>query len=62
MIIVYDVGIYMLYNFQLSLNFIALSPRAAEWDLPNPNWRGRMRIIAKGDQCIVKLEDKISGE
>ena len=21
-----------------------------------------MRIVAKGDQCIVKLEDKISGE
>ena len=36
--------------------------RAAEWDLPNPSWKGRMRIVAKGDQCIVKLEDKISGE
>ena len=21
-----------------------------------------MRIVAKGDQCIVKLEDKINGE
>ena len=62
MIIVYDVGIYMLYNSLNFVHIIALSPRAAEWDLPNPNWRGRMRIIAKGDQCIVKLEDKISGE
>ncbi|EDV23806.1 uncharacterized protein TRIADDRAFT_57380 [Trichoplax adhaerens] len=35
--------------------------RAADWSLTKPDWTGRMRIIAKGKQCIVKLEDK-SGE
>ena len=32
--------------------------RAADWNLPNPDWKGRMKIVAKRDQCIIKLEDR----
>nr|CAG4652254.1 EOG090X0G5X [Triops cancriformis] len=36
--------------------------RAADWNLAAPDWTGRLRIVAKGDECTLKLEDKISGE
>lgn len=36
--------------------------RAADWNLAEPSWTGRMRLISKGDECFIKLEDKNSGE
>ncbi|CAG5012601.1 unnamed protein product [Parnassius apollo] len=36
--------------------------RAADWNLQEPQWTGRMRLVAKGDELIMKLEDKASGE
>lgn len=36
--------------------------RAADWNLAVPDWTGRMRLVAKGTECTVKLEDKITGE
>lgn len=30
--------------------------------MPEPSWKGRLKVISKGNECIVKLEDKISGE
>lgn len=36
--------------------------RAADWDLPNPQWKGRLKVVARGDKCFIKLEDKITGE
>lgn len=36
--------------------------RAADWNLAVPDWTGRMRLVSKGAECILKLEDKISGE
>ncbi|RZF32475.1 hypothetical protein LSTR_LSTR011329 [Laodelphax striatellus] len=36
--------------------------RAADWNLDEPQWTGRMRLLAKGKECLLKLEDKISGE
>ena len=39
-----------------------MSPhRAADWDLPNPSWKGRLKIVAKKEKCIIKLEER-SGE
>lgn len=35
--------------------------RAADWNLKEPTWTGRMRLVAKGTACILKLEDKTSG-
>lgn len=36
--------------------------RAADWKLDTPDWTGRMRVVAKGKECIIKLEDKNTGE
>ncbi|XP_054250987.1 adaptin ear-binding coat-associated protein 2 [Indicator indicator] len=36
--------------------------RAAEWQLDQPVWSGRLRITAKGKTAFIKLEDKNSGE
>ncbi len=36
--------------------------RAADWNLTAPDWTGRMRCVAKGKSCQLKLEDKGSGE
>ncbi len=27
-----------------------------------PDWSGRLRIVSQGTKCIIKLEDKNSGE
>ncbi|XP_064460615.1 NECAP-like protein CG9132 [Ornithodoros turicata] len=37
--------------------------RAADWKLDAPEWTGRMRLVyTKGKDCVLKLEDKITGE
>ncbi|CAH2318440.1 adaptin ear-binding coat-associated 2 [Pelobates cultripes] len=36
--------------------------RAAEWQLDQPSWSGRLRITALGKKAFIKLEDKTSGE
>ena len=36
--------------------------RAADWKLDEPDWTGRMRIVALGKDLFIKLEDKTSGE
>lgn len=36
--------------------------RAADWSLAEPTWTGRMRLVAKGNELAIKLEDKNSGE
>lgn len=36
--------------------------RASDWKLDEPDWTGRMRIVAKGKDCIIKIEDKTSGQ
>ncbi|XP_028922404.1 adaptin ear-binding coat-associated protein 2 [Ornithorhynchus anatinus] len=36
--------------------------RAAEWQLDQPAWSGRLRITSKGQMAYIKLEDKTSGE
>jgi hypothetical protein len=36
--------------------------KAADWDLTNPLWQGRLRVASQGEKCIVKLEDTNTGE
>ncbi|XP_072035927.1 adaptin ear-binding coat-associated protein 2-like [Amphiura filiformis] len=31
--------------------------RAADWKLDQPDWTGRLKVVAKGNECFVKLED-----
>ncbi|PVD36879.1 hypothetical protein C0Q70_03869 [Pomacea canaliculata] len=36
--------------------------RASEWSLDTPDWTGRLRVVARGKDLFIKLEDKTSGE
>ena len=36
--------------------------RAADWNLSNPDWTGRLRCIAKGRTCEIRLDDKSTGQ
>jgi len=36
--------------------------RAADWNLSNPDWTGRMRVMEQNKKVRLKLEDKGSGE
>ncbi|KAK4876392.1 hypothetical protein RN001_012814 [Aquatica leii] len=36
--------------------------RAADWSLAEPSWTGRMRLVSKGSELSIKLEDKNTGE
>ena len=46
----------MFGNDEESFNF-----RASEWKLDQPDWTGRLRVVAKGKDLFIKLEDKVSG-
>lgn len=35
--------------------------RGSDWNLANPDYTVRMRIIAIGKRCLIKLEDKNTG-
>lgn len=35
--------------------------RAADWKLDEPDWKGRLKVVEKGRDLCLKLEDKISG-
>lgn len=36
--------------------------RAADWKLDQPDWTGRLRIVLINNRCILKFEDKTSGD
>ncbi len=36
--------------------------RAADWNLTAPDWTGRLRCVARGKACELRLEDKTTGE
>ncbi|KAJ3050875.1 hypothetical protein HDU99_008553 [Rhizoclosmatium hyalinum] len=36
--------------------------KAGDWDVNSFLWKGRLRIIAKGDACFINLEDGTTGE
>ncbi|KAL8151105.1 hypothetical protein V2J09_020913 [Rumex salicifolius] len=40
----------------------AASYRADEWDVNKWAWEGALKVISKGDECIIRLEDKSTGE
>jgi hypothetical protein len=35
--------------------------KAADWDLQNPNWTGRLRLVSVDDKLEIRLEDKSTG-
>lgn len=44
------------------LSSIFVLCRAADWNLNEPTWNGRMRMVSAGPQLNIKLEDKMSGQ
>ncbi|XP_006644367.1 uncharacterized protein At1g03900 [Oryza brachyantha] len=40
----------------------AASYRADEWNVNKWAWEGTLKVISKGEECIIKLEDKNTGE
>lgn len=36
--------------------------RAGDWNLSQPDWTGRLRLIVKGGDCFLRIEDSNSGE
>lgn len=40
----------------------AASYRADEWDVNKWAWAGILKVVSKGEECIIKLEDKSTGE
>ncbi|KAK6919175.1 NECAP, PHear domain [Dillenia turbinata] len=56
--------------FQVSECYVYLIPprksaasyRADEWDVNKWAWEGILKVISKGEECIIRLEDKTTGE
>ncbi|KAG8641317.1 hypothetical protein MANES_13G137900v8 [Manihot esculenta] len=56
--------------FQVSECYVYLIPprksaasyRADEWDVNKWAWEGTLKVISKGEECIIRLEDKTTGE
>jgi hypothetical protein len=36
--------------------------RADEWDVNKWAWEGALKVVSKGEECIIKLVDKTTGE
>ena len=39
-----------------------LACRADEWDVNKWAWEGVLKVVSKGEECIIKLEDKTTGK
>lgn len=56
--------------FQVSECYVYLIPprksaasyRADEWNVNKWAWEGVLKVISKGEECIIRLEDKATGE
>ncbi|RDX74219.1 Adaptin ear-binding coat-associated protein 2 [Mucuna pruriens] len=65
-----DVEPLELVLFQVSECYVYIIPprksaasyRADEWDVNKWAWEGTLKVISKGEECIIKLEDKSTGE
>ncbi|KAJ1925248.1 hypothetical protein IWQ60_001981 [Tieghemiomyces parasiticus] len=36
--------------------------RAADWNVEEPLWKGRLRVMASTEKCVIRLEDNQTGE
>lgn len=50
------------YVYMIPPRKSAASYRADEWDVNKWAWEGCLKVISKGDECIIRLEDKTTGE
>lgn len=52
---------WTLIHFFFGVDSFSCVCRAANWNLSEPLWTGRMKLIAKGVTVSLKLEDKNTG-
>jgi hypothetical protein len=38
-----------------------LTSRADEWNVNKWAWEGALKVASKGEECVIKLEDKSTG-
>ncbi|KAF5194488.1 Adaptin ear-binding coat-associated protein 1 necap-1 [Thalictrum thalictroides] len=50
------------YVYMIPPRISAASYRADEWNVNKWAWEGTLKVISKGEECIIKLEDKTTGE
>uniref|UniRef100_A0A0D6R9R8 NECAP PHear domain-containing protein n=1 Tax=Araucaria cunninghamii TaxID=56994 RepID=A0A0D6R9R8_ARACU len=50
------------YVYMIPPRKSAASYRADEWNVNKWAWEGALRVISKGEECRIKLEDKNTGE
>lgn len=44
------------------LVLLSVQCRADEWDVNKWAWEGALKVVSKGEDCIIKLEDKSTGK
>lgn len=44
------------------LALLCFTCRADEWDVNKWAWEGVLKVISKGEECIIRLEDKSTGK
>nr|AVY91733.1 adaptin ear-binding [Saccharum hybrid cultivar SP80-3280] len=50
------------YVYLIPPRMTAASYRADEWNVNKWAWEGALKVVSKGEECIIKLEDKNTGE
>ncbi|XP_044465585.1 uncharacterized protein At1g03900 [Mangifera indica] len=50
------------YVYMIPPRKSAASYRADEWNVNKWAWEGILKVVSKGEECIIKLEDKSTGE
>ncbi|KAM7271335.1 hypothetical protein ACFE04_030549 [Oxalis oulophora] len=50
------------YVYMIPPRKSAASYRADEWNVNKWDWEGALKVISKGEECIIRLEDKSTGE
>ncbi|KAJ0111256.1 hypothetical protein Patl1_02418 [Pistacia atlantica] len=46
----------------MDIYIIEVNYRADEWNVNKWAWEGTLKVVSKGEECIIKLEDKSTGE
>uniref|UniRef100_A0A1D1Y749 Adaptin ear-binding coat-associated protein 2 n=1 Tax=Anthurium amnicola TaxID=1678845 RepID=A0A1D1Y749_9ARAE len=50
------------YVYLIPPRMSAASYRADEWNVNKWAWEGSLKVVSKGEECIIKLEDRNTGE
>ncbi|KAL3502691.1 hypothetical protein ACH5RR_037140 [Cinchona calisaya] len=50
------------YVYLIPPRISSASYRADEWNVNEWAWEGALKVISKGEECIIRLEDKSTGE